>query len=134
MGDFALGTVTMFHYSAAANRPANKAFVAAWKRDYGADSTPNFNAVQVWDGMQAIFDAIRAQKGKMNGEKTMEVWKGWKFDSPRGPISIDPETRDIVQNEYLRRLDRVDGKLANVELEVFAEAVKDPWKVINNKK
>ncbi len=134
MGDFAVGTITMFHYSAAANRPANKAFVAAWKRAYGADTNPNFNAVQVWDGMQAIFDAIRAEKGKMSGEKTMAFWKGWKFDSPRGPIMIDPETRDIVQNEYLRRLEKVDGKLANVELETFATAVKDPWKVLNNKK
>ncbi len=134
MGDFAVGTITMFHYSAAANRPANKAFVAAWKRDYGADTNPNFNAVQVWDGMQAIFDAIRAQKGKMSGDKTMEVFKGWKFDSPRGPIMIDPETRDIVQNEYLRRLEKVDGKLANVELETFATAVKDPWKILNNKR
>ena len=134
MGDFAVGTITMFHYSAAGDRPANKAFVAAWKRAYGADTNPNFNAVQVWDGMQAIFDAIRAQKGKMAGDKTMEVWKGWKFDSPRGPIMIDPDTRDIVQDEYLRRLDKVNGKLANVELEVFAHAVKDPWKVLNNKR
>jgi len=134
MGDFAVGTITMFHYSAAGDRPANKAFVAAWKRAYGADTNPNFNAVQVWDGMQAIFDAIRAQNGKMSGEKTMEVLKGWKFNSPRGPIMIDPETRDIVQDEYLRRLEKVNGKLANVELEVFAHAVKDPWKVINNKR
>jgi len=134
MGDFAIGTITMFHYSAAANRPANKAFVAAWKRAYGADSNPNFNAVQVWDGMQAIFDAIRAQGGKMDGDKTMSFWKGWKFDSPRGPIMIDPETRDIVQDEYLRRLEKVDGKLANVELEVFQKQVKDPWKILNNKR
>jgi branched-chain amino acid transport system substrate-binding protein len=134
MGDFAVGTITMFHYSAAADRPANKAFVAAWKRAYGADTNPNFNAVQVWDGMQAIFDAIRAQKGKMDGEKTMAFLKGWKFDSPRGPIMIDPETRDIVQNEYLRRLEKVDGKLANVELEVFQTAVKDPWKILNDKR
>ena len=134
MGDFALGTITMFHYSAAGNRPANKAFVAAWKRAYGADTNPNFNAVQVWDGMQAIFDAIRAEGGKMSGDKTIAAWKGWKFDSPRGPIMIDPDTRDIVQDEYLRRLDKVDGKLANVELEVFEHAVKDPWKILNNKR
>jgi branched-chain amino acid transport system substrate-binding protein len=134
MGDFAVGTITMFHYSAAGDRPANKAFVAAWKRAYGADTNPNFNAVQVWDGMQAIFDAIRAEKGKMSGEKTMAFLKGWKFDSPRGPIMIDPETRDIVQNEYLRRLEKVNGKLANVEIEVFATAVKDPWKILNNKR
>jgi branched-chain amino acid transport system substrate-binding protein len=134
MGDVALGAVTMFHYSAAADRPANKAFIAAWKRDYGANSWPAFPAVQVWDGMQAIFDAIKAQNGKMNAEKTMEFWKGWKFDnSPRGPIMIDKETRDIVQNEYLRRVEKVNGVLSNVEIETIP-MVKDPWNPANQKK
>jgi branched-chain amino acid transport system substrate-binding protein len=135
MGDVALGAITMFHYSAAADRPANKAFISMWQRDYGKNSWPAFEAVQVWDGMQLVWDAIKDQKGKMDGAKTMEFIKTWKSDtSPRGPISIDPETRDIVQNEYLRRVEKVNGVLGNVELEVFKRDVKDPWKILNNKK
>jgi branched-chain amino acid transport system substrate-binding protein len=103
MGDVALGVLTVHHYSAAANRPANKAFVDAWKKEYGANSTPNFVAVGAWDGAAIIVDAIKALKGKMDPDKTMEFFKHWKNpNSPRGPISIDPETRDIIQPEYLR--------------------------------
>ncbi len=135
MGDVALGVTTMFHYSAAADRPANKAFVAAWKKEYGANETPNFLSAGSWDGTAMIFEAIKQQKGKLNPDKTMEIFKHWKFaDSPRGPISIDPETRDIVQNEYLREVRKVGGQLANVELETFATAVKDPWKELQKKK
>ena len=87
-----------------------------------------------WDGMTAIFAAISEQKGRIDGDKTMAVWKGWKNDqSPRGPIMIDPETRDIVQNEYMREVKMVNGALANVEFDTI-QAVKDPWKVINNRK
>ena len=121
--------------SAAADRPANKAFVAAWKKEYGANETPNFLSAASWDGTDMIFQAIKAQKGKLNADKTMEIFKAYKnANSPRGPISIDPETRDIVQNEYLREVRRVGGQLANVELETVATALKDPWKVINKKK
>jgi len=135
MGDVALGVTTMFHYSAAAERPANKAFVAAWKKEYGANETPNFLSAGSWDGTAMIFEAIKQQKGKLNPDKTMEIFKSWKFaDSPRGPISIDPETRDIVQNEYLREVRKVGGQLANVEIETFATAVKDPWKELQKKK
>jgi branched-chain amino acid transport system substrate-binding protein len=135
MGDVALGVTTMFHYSAAAERPANKAFVAAWKKEYGANETPNFLSAGSWDGTAMIFEAIKQQKGKLNPDKTMEIFKSWKFaDSPRGPISIDPETRDIVQNEYLREVRKVGGQLANVEIETFATALKDPWKELQKKK
>ena len=135
MGDVALGVTTMFHYSAAGNRPANKAFVAAWKKEYGANETPNFLSAASWDGTAMIFEAIRQQKGKIDPDKTMAIFKSWKFaNSPRGPISIDPETRDIVQNEYLREVRKVGGQLANVELETFAAAVKDPWKEQQKKK
>ena len=103
MGDAALGALTVHHYSAAATRPANQAFVAAWKREYGANETPNFVAVGGWDGMAAMVYAIKGQNGKLNPDRTMELLKQFKEpDSPRGPISIDPATRDIVQNEYLR--------------------------------
>jgi branched-chain amino acid transport system substrate-binding protein len=133
MGDVPLGVITMFHYSAAADRPANKAFVEAYKKEYGANAWPNFISVGAWDAMQAIFDAVRAQGGKMDGDKTMEFLKTWKNpNSPRGPISIDPATRDIVQNEYVREVRKVGGNLANVELETI-QAVKDPWKEFNKK-
>ena len=134
MGDVALGVITVHHYSAAADRPANKRFVEAWKKEYGASSTPNFVAAAAWDGMDAIFHVVRAQKGKIDSERTMELLKQYKNpDSPRGPISIDPETRDIVQNEYLREVRRVGGQLANVEIETVARALKDPWKEMNRK-
>jgi branched-chain amino acid transport system substrate-binding protein len=135
MGDVALGVTTMFHYSAAGDRPANKAFVAAWKKEYGANEVPNFLSVGSWDGTAMIFEAIRQQKGRLDPDRTMEVFKQWKNpNSPRGPIAIDPETRDIIQPEYLREVRRVGGQLANVELETFAAAVKDPWKELQKKK
>jgi branched-chain amino acid transport system substrate-binding protein len=133
MGDVALGAITAHHYSAAGDRPANKAFVAAWKKEYGENTTPNFMAVGAWDAMDAIYRAIREQKGKIDPERTMAIFKSYKNpDSPRGPMSIDPQTRDVVQNEYIREVRKVDGKLANVELETIPD-VKDPWKELNKK-
>jgi branched-chain amino acid transport system substrate-binding protein len=135
MGDVAIGATTVFHYSAAADRPANKAFVAAWKKEYGAGETPNFLSVGSYDGMDMIFQAIKQQKGKLDPDRTMEIFKSYKNpNSPRGPISIDPETRDIVQNEYLREVRKVGGQLANVEIETIGTAVKDPWKELQKKK
>src|SRR5258708_941373 len=134
MGDVGLGVVTMHHYSAAATRPANQAFVKDWKREYGDSAWPGFPAVGAWDAMAAIYHVVAEQKGKMNGDKTMALLKGWKYDgSPRGPMMIDPETRDIVQNEYVRRVEKVNGVLANVEFDTVP-MVKDPWKALNNKK
>lgn len=134
MGDVALGVVTAFHYSAAGDRPANQEFVKAYKAEFGAKEDPAFEVVGAYDGMAAIFHAIIEQKGKIDPDKTMELLKGWKNDaSPRGPIMIDPETRDIVQNEYLRRIEKVNGWLANVEFETLP-MVKDPWKEINKQK
>ena len=87
--------------------------------------------VGAYDGMAAIFHVIMAQKGNIDPDKTMALLKGWKDnDSPRGPIMIDPDTRDIVQNEYMRRIEKVNGQLANVEFETIP-MVKDPWKEIN---
>jgi branched-chain amino acid transport system substrate-binding protein len=135
MGDVALGVITVHHYSAAATRPANKAFVEAWKKEYGANETPNFVAVGAYDGAALIVDAIKQQKGKLDPDRTMEIFKHFKdANSPRGPISIDPETRDIVQPEYLREVKRVNGQLANVELETLSQAEKDPWKELQKKK
>ena len=135
MGDVALGVTTVFHWSLAADRPANKAFIAAWKKEYGQNDIPNFLSVGSWDGTAMIFEAIKQQKGKLDPDKTMEIFKHWKNpNSPRGPISIDPETRDIVQPEYLREVRKVNGRLENVELETLSKAEKDPWKELNKKK
>ena len=127
LGDLALGLVTAMHYSAAHKSPANEAFVKAWKAAYGQDKDPDFFAVGAWDGMALIYDIVQKLDGKIDGDKAMEIVKGWTFESPRGPISIDPETRDIVQNVYICRVEKVNGRLANVEIETYP-AVKDPWK------
>ena len=128
MGDVPIGVITMHHYSAAATRPANKAFIAAWKKEYGEKSSPSFMSVGQWDAMDAIYYAIREQKGKVDPDRTMALVRKYKnANSPRGPISIDPDTRDIIQNEYMREVKRVGGQLANVEFETFPN-VKDPWK------
>jgi branched-chain amino acid transport system substrate-binding protein len=135
MGDVALGVTTVHHYSAAADRPANKAYVAAYKKEYGANLNPGFMSVGAWDAMQLIYDAVAASKGKVEPQATMDFIRRYQNpNSPRGPIAIDPETRDIVQNEYLREVRRVDGQLANVELEIVGKMVKDPWKQLNPKK
>ncbi len=128
MGDSPIGVLTMHHYSAASTRPANKAFSAAWKTEYGEKSWPSFMSVGQWDAMDAIYYVIREQKGKIDPDRTMALVKKYKnANSPRGPIAIDPETRDIIQNEYMREVKKVGGVLANVEFETF-EQVKDPWK------
>jgi branched-chain amino acid transport system substrate-binding protein len=134
MGDAALGVITVHHYSAAAERPANKAFVAAYKKEFGADLNPGFMVVGAWDAMDAIYGAIRAQGGKIDPDKTMEFLKNYKSaTSPRGPMSIDPETRDVINPEYLREVRKVNGKLANVELETITTAIKDPLKEFEKK-
>lgn len=133
MGQVPLGVITMHHYSAAGDRAENKAFVAAWKKAYGADSTPDFFGVQGYDGMAAIHEVVRKLDGKIDADKALAVLKGWKYNSPRGPIMIDPETRDIVQNQYLRKVEKRGDALANIEVETL-EMVKDPWKILQKKK
>ncbi len=127
MTDVPTGIISMHHYSAAADRPANRTFVEAWQRAYGPTSTPSFFSVGAGDAMAAIFHVIREQRGQIDPERTMQLLRGWENpNSPRGPIRIDPQTRDIVQNEYLRRLERVDGRLINREIETIP-MVTDPW-------
>ena len=131
MGDIPLGLITSGTYSIAGKRPANEAFLAAWKREYGDKSIPDFFSVDGWDGMAMIFDLVKATKGKFTADEAMAFFSHWKNpDSPRGPIAIDPATRDIVQNVYIRRVEKVDGKLANVEIATIP-MVKDPWKELN---
>jgi branched-chain amino acid transport system substrate-binding protein len=131
MGDAPLGIVSSGNYSAAATRPQNRAYVAAWRQAYGDRIIPDFFSVGGWDGMAMICDMLRATGGKFTADEAMAFFKTWKNpDSPRGPISIDPATRDIVQNIYLRRVEKLDGHLANVEFATIAN-VKDPWKELN---
>ncbi len=131
MGDIPLGLITSGTYSAAGKRPSNEAFLAAWKRAYGETSIPDFFSVDGWDGMAMIFDLVKATKGKFTADEAMTFFSHWKNpDSPRGPIAIDPMTRDIIQNVYIRRVEKVDGKLANVEIATIP-MVKDPWKELN---
>jgi branched-chain amino acid transport system substrate-binding protein len=131
MGDVAAGLVTAGTYSSAADRPANKAFLAAWNKEYAGKAIPDFLSADGWDGMSAIFDLIKATKGKFTGEEALKFLTNWKTaNSPRGPISIDPATRDIVQNVYMRKVEMKDGKLANIEFDTIPN-VKDPWKEQN---
>ena len=111
MGPAAVGLITMHHYNADLDNPENKRFVEAWKKEYGANSTTDFMAVGGYDGMAAIVHAVQATKGKLDSDAALNSLKGWKFNSPRGPIMIDPETRDIVMNEYLSEVVMVNGKL-----------------------
>ncbi len=131
MGQEPLGVITSGTYSNAANRPANKAYVAAWKREYGDKTPPGFMSVGGWDSMAAIFSVIKETKGKADGDQAMKILAGWKNpDSPRGPIMIDPQTRDVVQDIYIRRVEKQGDHLANIEFETIQQ-VKDPWKELN---
>ncbi len=131
MGDAPLGVVTAGNYSTAATRPQSLAYLAAWRKAYGANDITNYVAVGAWDGMAMVYDLIKATNGKFTSDQAMQFLRNWKTDqSPRGPISIDPKERDIVQNIYIRRVEKVNGKLANVEFDTIP-AVKDPWKEFN---
>ena len=131
MGDLPLGLITSGTYSVAGKRPANEAFLAAWKQEYGDKAIPDFFSVDGWDGMAMIFDLVKQTKGKFTSDEAMAFFAHWKNpDSPRGPIEIDPATRDIVQNIYIRKVEKVDGRLANIEIATIP-MVKDPWKELN---
>jgi len=125
MGDPMLGMTTAHHYSALHDSPLNKAYVEAFKK---ANSyRPNFISVGGYDAMHAIYEALKKTGGNTDGDALIAAIKGMQWESPRGPISIDPETRDIVQNIYIRKVERVAGELYNVEFATF-EAVKNPMK------
>jgi branched-chain amino acid transport system substrate-binding protein len=127
MGDDAIGLVTTFHYSAAHDSPENKAFLAAYAQVAPNGGRANFMTVGAYDGMALIYDIIAKSGGKIDADKAMDVVKGWKTQSPRGPISIDPQTRDIVQTIYVRRVEKKGGELWNVEFDKF-DNVPDPGK------
>ena len=127
MGEVALGMITSSHYSAAHDSAENKTFLEAYDEVSGGLGRANFMAVAAYDGMAAIYGVVQKLDGKIDGDRAMEVLKGWKRESPRGPILIDPDTRDVVQTIYIRRVEKRDGHYYNVEFERIPD-VKDPGK------
>ncbi len=125
LGDDAIGVISTHHYSMAHESPENKTFLAAYAKV--SSQRPNFMAVGAWDGMAAIYQVARKLNGKIDADQAMQAFKGMKFQSPRGPLEIDADTRDIVQTIYVREVKKVGGKLYNVEFDQFPH-VKDPGK------
>jgi branched-chain amino acid transport system substrate-binding protein len=126
MGDVMIGVVTTHHYSAAHDSPENKAFVEAFKKANNG-MRPNFMAVGAYDAMALVYKALEKTKGNADGTALLDAMKGMSWTSPRGPVSIDPETRDIIQNIYVRKVERQNDELYNVEFETIPN-VKDPVK------
>ena len=119
IGDAALGIITSQPYSAAHDSPENKAFVAAFKEANGG-KRPNFVAVHAYDGMRLVYEALKKTNGAADGEGLIAAMKGLSWVSPRGPVAIDPATREMTQNVYIRKVERKDGELYNVEFETIA--------------
>ena len=131
IGEIGAGMITAGTYSIYGDRPANKAFLAAFEKEYQGKAIPDFLTAHGWDGMMMVFEMIKATNGKFTGDEAMKFFANWKTaNSPRGSISIDPATRDIVQDIYIRRHEMKDGKLVTVEFDSI-KAVKDPWKELN---
>ncbi len=131
MGDAMLGITTSLQYSAAHPSAKNKAFVAAFER-VGNGLRPDHVGVAVYDCMHLIYEALKKTGGDSSGDTLIAAMKGMKWESPRGPIEIDPETRDIIQDVYIRRVERVNGELYNVEFDKY-DAVKDPHNLAQTK-
>jgi branched-chain amino acid transport system substrate-binding protein len=123
MGEVAVGVVTSFHYSAAHKSAENQAYVDAFMK--ANPFRPNFHSVGGYDGMHLIYEAAKKAGDAADGDKLVAAMKGMAWTSPRGPISIDPETRDPIQTVYVRRVEMVDGKPWSIEFEKF-DNVKDP--------
>ncbi len=126
MGDPAIGVITGGPYSANHASPENKAFVEAFKKENGG-MRPNMVAVSAWDALELIYKTLEKTGGDATGDTFVDAAKGMQINSPRGPISIDPATRDIVQNIYMRKVEKVDGELYNTEFQTY-DQVKDPAK------
>jgi branched-chain amino acid transport system substrate-binding protein len=127
MGDPTLGLITSFHYSAAHDSPENRTFLKAYGETNGTKLRPNFMACAGYDGMAAIAEALKKTAGSTDAEAFVGALKGMRLTSPRGMITIDPETRDIVQTVYIRRVEKIDGILYNIEFDKFPD-IKDPGK------
>ena len=125
MGDAGLGIITVFHYDYNHASAANAAFVKAYNADYARN--PDIFSIGGYDGMHLIYETLKKTGGKTDGDSLIAAAKGMKWESPRGPVAIDPETRDIIQTVYIRRVEKVGGQLRNVEFDKV-ENVKDPFK------
>jgi branched-chain amino acid transport system substrate-binding protein len=125
IGEAAVGIVTAFHYDYTHDSEANKRFVAAYNAAFKRN--PDFFSVGGYDGMHLIYEALKKTGGAADGDSLVAAAKGMAWESPRGPIAIDPDTRDIVQTVYIRRVEKVDGVVRNVETDKFPD-VKDPVK------
>ena len=125
MGDAAIGIVTAFHYDYTHDSPANKEFVARYNAEFKRN--PDFFSVGGYDGMHIIYEGLQKTGGSADGDSLINAVKGIHWESPRGPVSIDPETRDIINTVYIRRVEKVGGQVRNVETAKF-EDVKDPVK------
>ena len=130
MGDSAIGIITASHYDYTHRSPLNDEFVQAYVNEYHRN--PDFFSVGGYDGMRLIDLALQKSGGKTDGDSLIAAAKGASWESPRGPILIDPETRDIVQTVYIRKVAKVDGRLVNVEIDAIPN-VKDPYKASMNK-
>lgn len=127
LGDNALGIVTSFHYAESHDSPENHAYVSAYYKAYPTDR-PNFMSVAGYDGMRLIDEILKKTGGDTSADKFVEAAKGFTWTSPRGPVSIDPVTRDIIQTIYIRKVEKISGKLQNVEFDQIPE-FKDPGKL-----
>jgi branched-chain amino acid transport system substrate-binding protein len=125
MGDDAVGIITVFHYDPSHDSALNQQFITAYVKAFGR--MPDFFSVGGYDGMRLIYDALAKTHGKTDGEALIDAAKGMAWESPRGPIAIDKDTRDIVQTVYIRRVQKIDGRLVNVEFDKI-DNVKDPVK------
>ncbi|TLZ76292.1 MAG: ABC transporter substrate-binding protein [Methanobacteriota archaeon] len=125
MGDASLGIITAWHYDYKADNARNREFVKVFNEMHGRN--PDFFSIGGYDGMHVIYEALKKTGGKADGDSLIAAAKGLKWESPRGPMSIDPETRDVVQNIYIRRVQKVGGELINVPFDKV-ENVKDPVK------
>jgi branched-chain amino acid transport system substrate-binding protein len=125
MGDAGIGIITAFHYDFNHASAMNEAFVRSYRDAFGRN--PDMFSVGAYDGMHLIFEALKKTGGKTDGESLIAAAKGMQWESPRGVVSIDPETRDVEQTVYIRRVERVGGELRNVEFDKV-ESVKDPFK------
>jgi branched-chain amino acid transport system substrate-binding protein len=126
MGDAGLGIVTVFHYDYNHDSALNREFVKAFQEASGGRN-PNIFSIGGYDGMHLIYEALKKTGGKTDGDALIAAAKGLQWESPRGPVAIDPDTRDIVQTVYIRRVEKVGGQLRNVEFDKV-ENVKDPVK------
>ncbi len=130
IGDDVVGTITGFHYTETNTNPQNLLLRKTLVEMFGKDATSDTASVSAWDGMRLMYDAVTELGPKVTGDQFINFAKGRKWDSPRGPISIDPVERDIIQNLYLRRVEKRDGKLVNIDL-MTVPNVRDPWKIAN---